>query len=55
MSSIETKVATVPEFAEILKVHPRTVERMIQRGDLKIIRVGRLIRIPLTELQRCTR
>jgi excisionase family DNA binding protein len=40
--------------AERLEVHPRTVRRMIARGDLTGFRMGsaRLVRIDATELDR---
>ena len=36
---------TLQECADTLRVSPRTVTRMIQRGDLRAIHVGRQVRI----------
>lgn len=40
------KAYTVDEVAAILKVHPRTVYRMVERGELRGVKVGVLWRIP---------
>jgi excisionase family DNA binding protein len=40
-----TRVFTIDEVAEILKVNPRTVNRLIERGELKAAKVGRVYRI----------
>jgi excisionase family DNA binding protein len=37
---------TVEEAAELLRCHPATIRRMIQRGDLAYVKVGRHYRIP---------
>ena len=42
----EPKVYTIEQVAEILQVNPRTVNRLLERGELKGRRVGRLWRIP---------
>ena len=39
------KVYTIEEVAEILKVNPRTVSRMLDRGELKGRKAGRLCRV----------
>jgi excisionase family DNA binding protein len=39
---------TVRETAEAFRVNTKTVYAMIGRGDLRCVRVGRLIRIPRT-------
>lgn len=36
--------------AELLKVHPRTVARMAQRGEVPSSRIGRLLRFERREL-----
>ncbi len=48
VAGMEQKPETlkVAEVAAKLRVDPRTVYRMIDRGELPAIRVGRLIRIP---------
>lgn len=43
---------TRQEVANILKVHIRTVDRMLVRDDIPIIKVGdRIIRIPESSLE----
>lgn len=37
---------TVDEAAERLRCHPATIRRMIQRGELEHVKVGRVYRIP---------
>jgi excisionase family DNA binding protein len=37
---------TVEEAADLLRCHPATIRRMIQRGDLAHVKVGRHYRIP---------
>jgi len=46
------KMYTVQEVAEILHVSPRTVRRLIERGELQAVRISkRLIRILEQDLQ----
>lgn len=42
---------TVNEVAAYMKIVPLTVRRMIDRGDLKAIKVGRVWRIRQEDLQ----
>ena len=42
----EPEIYTVEEVAAKLRVSPRTVYRMVQRGELRGVRVGDLYRIP---------
>ncbi|MCV7465728.1 helix-turn-helix domain-containing protein [Micrococcus luteus] len=44
------RVLRVTEVAEHLDCNPHLVYRLIQRGDLRALRVGRLIRVPLSAL-----
>ena len=47
----ETRWLTVNEVARYLSLHPRTVRRMIARGELPAVRVGAVeIRIATQEL-----
>jgi len=46
------KVLTVKETAEVLKVKPQWVYRMIRRDNLPFIRLGRQIRIDEDSLER---
>ncbi len=41
---------SVTETAKLLKVSPRTVRRWIKKGDLKVHRFGRQIRITDSDL-----
>jgi len=50
--STKTEVFRVDEAAAILKVSSKTGRRLLARGDLKAVRVGRLIRIPFSEIDR---
>ena len=36
---------TLDETAEQLSVHPKTVSRLIDRGEIAVVRIGRCIRI----------
>ena len=42
----------VPEFADELNVSPKTVWNRIGDGRLAVLRIGRSVRIPETELNR---
>jgi excisionase family DNA binding protein len=58
MNNVSNVLLSVKEVAEILKVSPRTVQRLIRRDHLRAYRVGRQLRIPelaITELLRNTR
>ncbi|WP_160159482.1 helix-turn-helix domain-containing protein [Actinomyces culturomici] len=50
--------STGPDFyslarlADVLDVNPRTLRRMVDRGELEAVRIGRAIRIPGRELRR---
>ena len=51
-SPIGDKLLTVPEVARIFRVGVNTVYREIQKGHLKVSRVGRLIRVQSIDVQR---
>ena len=42
---------TVTEAAEILKVSEKTVRRLIKKGQLRVIRIGGLLRIDPLDLE----
>jgi len=42
---------TVNEVAQMLSLHPVTVRRKIDRGEIKTSRIGRTIRIDLKRLE----
>ena len=41
---------TVDNVADLLEVHPETVRRLITKGEMRAVRVGRLVRIPRESL-----
>ena len=43
---------TMDDVARILRVSKYTVYRMIKKGKLRAIKIGRLVRIPEKEIQR---
>jgi excisionase family DNA binding protein len=45
------KILTLSEVAEILKVHPITVYRMIKRGQLPAFHIGRVLRFDADRLE----
>lgn len=48
----ETLLMTLPEAGDQLRVCAKTVERMIARGELRAVRIGRAVRVARTELER---
>ncbi|MDU7427990.1 MAG: helix-turn-helix domain-containing protein [Actinomyces urogenitalis] len=40
------------EFGEAANISPTTVRALIAKGDLKATKLGRAVRIPITELDR---
>lgn len=50
----ERDILTVPEVAEYLRVNPKTVYQLIQRGDLASFRVGRVLRCHRSDVLRFT-
>ena len=46
------EVLTIQDAAKTLKISEGTIRRMLDRGELKGVRVGRLWRIPQTEIDR---
>lgn len=46
-----SRLRSVTEVAELLGVHPRTVRRLIDRGDLAALRIGRSRRVSEQDLQ----
>lgn len=43
---------SVKDTAELLNVHPNTIYRMVSRGEMVAYRIGRVIRIEDTEIER---
>ena len=46
---------TVPEFALALRIQPSCVRRWIGARRIETVRIGRLVRIPSTEVNRIIR
>lgn len=46
------QLLSVDDVSAILSVSSKTVRRMIDRGELPICRVGRLVRVRLSDLER---
>lgn len=44
------ELLTPQEAARRLKVHSATITRLAKRGQIQSVRVGRLVRIPVTAL-----
>jgi len=47
----ERLLITLPEVAKALSVTARTVRRLIERGELPKVKVGRCVRVPALALQ----
>jgi len=45
------KIMTISEVAELLKVHPITVYRLIKQGKLPYFRIGRILRFDADQLE----
>jgi len=43
-------MATKKQAADALQVDPKTITRLIDRGELKAVHIGRSVRIPKTAL-----
>jgi excisionase family DNA binding protein len=43
---------TREEVANELRVSTKTVDRLITKGHFKVTRIGKLVRIPFTEVQK---
>ena len=51
-STLAKALLRVGEAAAFLQVSNKTVRRLLARGDLKAVRIGRLLRIPSSEIDR---
>lgn len=49
-----TELYTSKEVAEILKVSQQAVRNMIDRHEIKAVKIGRAYRIPVSEIERIT-
>jgi excisionase family DNA binding protein len=48
--NVEKRVLDVPEVAGTLGVHPLTVRRLIRNGELRAVRIGRRVVVPVAAL-----
>jgi excisionase family DNA binding protein len=49
---MQEQVFSIEEAAQLLKVNPMTIRRMIKRNELQATQVGRQYRIPASEVNR---
>jgi excisionase family DNA binding protein len=49
--SLSKGTLTPQQIAEFLQVEPQTVWRMIRRGDLPAIKIGRIYRVTLSDFE----
>ena len=49
------KYVSVTQFAELFGISRQTVWKWIKAGKLKVIRLGKLYRIPVSEVERIKR
>lgn len=54
-STLPKLLFTRAEAAEMLSLSLRTIDTLVMNKELKAVRVGRAVRIPLDELQRFLR
>lgn len=47
----EALLLTVPEAARLLAIGRTSLYRLIQDGDLRVVKIGRATRVPLVDLQ----
>jgi putative molybdopterin biosynthesis protein len=52
MSDFDKAFYTIPEAAELLRVHENTLYNMVRRKELEHYKVGKQIRIAASELER---
>jgi excisionase family DNA binding protein len=45
------QLLTRPEACELLRVSPRTVATLIERGELPVVRIGRAVRFSLEDVE----
>ena len=52
MAGFRPAMLTADQVAERWQIHPSTVYRMIARGEVPCRKIGRLVRIPLSHVER---
>ncbi len=50
--SDNSRLLTIPEFADALRVKPSCVRRWLSESKITRVHVGRLVRIPSSEVER---
>ena len=50
--SENSRLLTIPEFAAALRVKPSCVRRWVGESKITFVHVGRLVRIPASEVER---
>lgn len=50
--SQNSELLTVPEFADVLRVKPSCIRRWIQEHKITTVKLGRVVRIPASEIER---
>jgi excisionase family DNA binding protein len=53
-SLLSSRLLTIKDVAELLQVSTRTVQRLIDRGELAAVRIGRSVRIRPEAVQSLT-
>jgi len=48
----DKRLLTIPEFADALRVKPSCVRRWVTEGKVSSVKVGRLVRVFATEVER---
>ena len=52
MSDFDKPFYTIPEAAELLRVHENTLYNMVRRKEIEHYKIGKQIRIAAAELQK---
>jgi len=49
---LDAEFYTAKELADLLKVATKTIDRMVERGDLKVYRIGRVRRFRRSDIEK---
>lgn len=52
MSTTPARAVSIPDAARLLACSQSTVRRAIEAGQIREVRLGRIVRIPITEIDR---
>lgn len=50
--SEQNQLLTVSEFADLIRMKPSGIRRWILERKIAVVRIGRLVRIPVSEVDR---